>query len=125
MEARIYELKALKKQYKALRCRAVRGWKLLSILCWVLLAAVAGIYAMVRLPENFLTPYWQWLLGKLPFDLSAIAAGYGLYAMAALGLLILIWGIAWGIKGKKTKKTQEFLSHQTLKRTLKAEKKER
>lgn len=125
MESRLYELKALKKQWKKLRGKKTLLWRILSIIVLILLILVSAVYALERLPQNPVTPYWEQLLGLLPFDLTGLVSSYALPAMLTLGGLTLCFITAWISTGAKTKKSREYLCYRTLKNTLKAEKEER
>ncbi len=124
VESRLYELKALKKQWKKLRSKKTLLWRILSIILLVLLILAGAVYALERLPQTPVTPYWDRIVGLLPFDLAGLANAYALPAMLALGALTLCCIIPWCCAGAKTKRSREYLSYRTLKNTLKAEKEE-
>lgn len=125
MESRLYELKALKKQWKKLRGKKTLLWRILSIIALVLLLLVGAVYALERLPQNPVTPYWEKLLGLVPFELTGIVNAYAMPAMLSLGGLAVWFVIAWITTGARTKRSREYLCYRTLKNTLKAEKEER
>lgn len=134
MDERVQHLKNLKKAYLKQRRKAIWGWDLLHILLLVLLAVAAAclLYMMfytaplVRQMDALL---WTPLKNLVGLTMSLKPVGlfvimYGHYFV--LGFLVL-WVLTLVLRGRaiaKTRKLDSYLDYNTMRITLKTEKKE-
>ena len=134
MDERVQHLKNLKKAYLKQRRKATWGWDLLQVLLLVLLAvaSVCVLYMMfynAPLVRQLDALIWTPLKNLVGLTMSLRAVGifaimYGHYF--ALGFLVL-WIIVLLLRGRavaKTRKYDSYLDYNTMKITLKTEKKE-
>ncbi len=129
MDERKQRAKALKQAYGKERRRRTLLWDIFS---WLLgLCALGGLcfglYVYVPWIREAVCPVWyrlRELLGLETGSLFPLAADWALPAAGVLGVLWLLVRIFRRAAAARAKKCDAYLSLQTLRRTLKAEKEE-
>ncbi len=134
MDERVLQLQQMKKQYKKLRRRSARPWKIpgciLMHLCFIMglitLFVLGNHLSWIQYAD---THWWEPLKQAvgLPVPYAAIwlfAAEYGILICAVTGLLgVFCLGMSH-VRKARVKTTETYLNYRTLKVTLDTEKEE-
>lgn len=134
MDERVLQLQQLKKQYKKMRRRAARSWKIPGCIL-MHLSFIMGLITLFvlgnQLPwiqyadSHWWEPLKQSVGLPIPYgDIWLFAADYGILLCAVTGALGIVCLVMSHVRKAKVKTTETYLTYRTLKVTLDAEKEE-